>query len=156
MEVDLEAVLASIRADRSALEARIAELDAMEASVQVTVSAIAKYGKGPPGTSVPVAPPTGAPAPAETGMSAAEAALKVLKLDKSRDWSVNDSHAEAIGRGWVPPTVRRDAMKVALMRVHRRNPDHIERHDNPVSYRWRDDPPSPNGSGPSHTEADVR
>lgn len=146
------AVITVCNPGSSPLEARIAELDAMEAGVQVTASAIAKYGKKPPATSEPAS----APASPETGMSAAEAAVKVLKLDKGRTWSVNDAHAEAIGNCWVPPTVRRDAMKVALMRVHRRYPDHVERQENPVSYRWRDDPASLNGSGPSHREADVR
>jgi hypothetical protein len=86
-----------------------------------------------------VAPPKGS-----------SAALAVLKSAPERFWTVREVWDEQVKQGWAGGTKdSRAAVRVALVRLARRDP-HVDRIDSPVSaYRWSSDLSSSNGASSS-------
>lgn len=142
------------------LEALMATRDGLRSLLQTMTdvevqapSAVATGTAPKPSVSVTVTPTEdleSGPGEKPTGSNAAR---QILQSDRTRFWTVRDVLAEEIRRGWAEPGKKRDATRVALVRLRERFPRSVERVDTPVmAYRWHEDLPSPNGSGTPHKE----
>lgn len=107
----------------------------------VGVSAAAAAANSPAAAEPYSAAPEGTPA-------GANAAMQVLQSDPARLWNVREVWAEEVKRGWAEPTPNgREAVRVALGRLRKREP-RVEFIEGPVyTYRWRPQELAPsNGS----------
>jgi hypothetical protein len=145
----LEQMLYDLRRERTETEHRVATLQQRLDALRKAADGIEELLKSEPhALAVPTEsraaePPE--PVPAAGGEHSIQAAAptggpairKVLRSDPDRYWTAREVWEEEVRRSWAKPTdAARAAVRVALKRLHNRDPQ-VELLDGPVhAYRW--------------------